>query len=555
MGAEADRSRGDREGVAGARRRVGDAGAGRRFAGAEPVLDDLVRLAAESRDPWRAAMVAADSNTRAGVLSGLQHASGNASVQRMLAPHALRPNVQRQPEDLGDVEDWPESQPAVDLGDVESWPESQPPIDLGDVDNWRKGETVPGLPPMEEPFWNKESADAVNRLGAGVGTLDNWAKLAKAAGANIGPTGEFLEGAGLATDFANYSASGQNWRESAASTTGGYLAGKGLELAAGSPNPIDIGINAANSVLVASGAPESVTDVSSTVAGVTPSTFAKDTGAYLGRGIQNVAEGAITGDWSGAERQVMDAAEGKSGGAIQGYTLVGGLLGDLASGKSLESSLLDVGSVGAKTSALGRMGSWLGDEAFRFINKDLPEASEFAMKDLSGLWDSITGEEEPKVDDWGNPYVQRQEEDEEEVQSTREGADTSPRSDLGSRIKDASRSGTTLDSSIRQRLEGGLGSDLAGVRVHADAEADRLAREMESVAFTSGSDIFFKSGMYNPESSEGVRLLAHEAAHTIQQAQGPVSGTPTGEGVSISDPGDSFELAAKRAAEELIGAS
>jgi outer membrane protein OmpA-like peptidoglycan-associated protein len=119
-------------------------------------------------------------------------------------------------------------------------------------------------------------------------------------------------------------------------------------------------------------------------------------------------------------------------------------------------------------------------------------------------------------------------------------------------IQAAARGGQPLESGARERLEQGLGADLSAVRVHADSEGDRLARSVDAVAFTSGSDIFFRQGAYNPSADEGVRLLAHETAHVVQQAAGPVAGTPTGAGLSISDPGDAFERAADATAQRVM---
>jgi hypothetical protein len=124
--------------------------------------------------------------------------------------------------------------------------------------------------------------------------------------------------------------------------------------------------------------------------------------------------------------------------------------------------------------------------------------------------------------------------------------------DLGQRIQSRSGSGGNLDSGVQRTLESGLGADLSNVRVHTDGEADHMARSVDSVAFTTGSDIFFREGMYNPGSSDGMRLLAHEATHTVQQSQGPVSGTPSAGGVSISDPSDSYEQAAERSADNVM---
>jgi hypothetical protein len=120
--------------------------------------------------------------------------------------------------------------------------------------------------------------------------------------------------------------------------------------------------------------------------------------------------------------------------------------------------------------------------------------------------------------------------------------------DVGSRIQARAGQGSNLDAGVQRRLESGLGADLSSVRIHTDHEADHLARSVDAVAFTTGSDIYFRAGTYNPGTPEGLHLLAHEATHTVQQAAGPVAGTPAAGGVAISDPGDSFEQAAEQAA-------
>jgi hypothetical protein len=53
--------------------------------------------------------------------------------------------------------------------------------------------------------------------------------------------------------------------------------------------------------------------------------------------------------------------------------------------------------------------------------------------------------------------------------------------------------------------------------VHTDQEADTLSRSLSARAFTTGNDIFFKQGEYNPDSTAGQKLITHELAHTIQQ--------------------------------------
>ncbi len=96
----------------------------------------------------------------------------------------------------------------------------------------------------------------------------------------------------------------------------------------------------------------------------------------------------------------------------------------------------------------------------------------------------------------------------------------------------AASSAHRLDSGVNVRIGGMLGADFSGVRIHTDEAAQRAADSMNARAFTKGKDIYFNEGEYDPGSSSGQRLLAHELTHTIQQgqvAQTAGSGKNTGE--------------------------
>jgi hypothetical protein len=123
--------------------------------------------------------------------------------------------------------------------------------------------------------------------------------------------------------------------------------------------------------------------------------------------------------------------------------------------------------------------------------------------------------------------------------------------DLAARIRHAP-GGTLLAAPTQQRLERALGADLTAVRVHTDGEADHLARAVDAVAFTTGPEIFFRSGAYQPSSSDGMRTLTHEVTHTLQQAAGPVAGTLIADGVAVSNPDDQFEQAATNTAAQIV---
>ena len=77
--------------------------------------------------------------------------------------------------------------------------------------------------------------------------------------------------------------------------------------------------------------------------------------------------------------------------------------------------------------------------------------------------------------------------------------------------------GQKLDDGVRGQMESGIGADFSNVNVHTDSNADALNRSLQARAFTHGNDVFFRSGEYNPGSSDGQKLLAHELTHVVQQ--------------------------------------
>lgn len=111
------------------------------------------------------------------------------------------------------------------------------------------------------------------------------------------------------------------------------------------------------------------------------------------------------------------------------------------------------------------------------------------------------------------------------------------------RIQERRGAGNPLPENIQRHLEHGLNHDLSRVRIHDDAEADTLARKVNAVAFTSGQDVYFQSGKYQPNTQSGLELLAHEVTHTVQQARGEV-----GSGL---DPSASKETEARETGKRL----
>jgi Domain of unknown function (DUF4157) len=95
---------------------------------------------------------------------------------------------------------------------------------------------------------------------------------------------------------------------------------------------------------------------------------------------------------------------------------------------------------------------------------------------------------------------------------------------------------------LLQHFESELGAPFQDVRFHTDREADALARSVASRAFTTGTDIYFADGQFNPGTSEGRRLIGHELTHVAQQRGAPTSGP-----LRVSQPGEPLEREAEAA--------
>lgn len=80
--------------------------------------------------------------------------------------------------------------------------------------------------------------------------------------------------------------------------------------------------------------------------------------------------------------------------------------------------------------------------------------------------------------------------------------------------------GEPMSSDLRGFMEPRFGADFGGVRLHRDEEAARLGENLQARAFTYQNHVFFARDQYQPGTSEGRRLLAHELGHTVQQDQG-----------------------------------
>lgn len=122
-------------------------------------------------------------------------------------------------------------------------------------------------------------------------------------------------------------------------------------------------------------------------------------------------------------------------------------------------------------------------------------------------------------------------------------------------IRSKRGSGQSLDSGIAEKAGGVLGQDFSDVNVHTDSQSDELNKQLGAKAFTTGNDIFFRSGAYNPGNSDGQRLIAHELTHVAQQgaAQESLGRPPSVQGkMTVNDPNDQYESEADNVADVVM---
>ena len=144
---------------------------------------------------------------------------------------------------------------------------------------------------------------------------------------------------------------------------------------------------------------------------------------------------------------------------------------------------------------------------------------------------------------YGNHYVQRV------LQSEQEPGPSNSESlnNIKGNIQRANGSGQTLNPPFRAQMEPTFGPSFDKVRVHTDSQADSLNRSLKSKAFTTGQDIFFRKGEYNPHSTSGKELIVHKLTHVVQQG-----GTQIQPKLAVSQPGDKYEQEADEVARAVV---
>jgi hypothetical protein len=77
--------------------------------------------------------------------------------------------------------------------------------------------------------------------------------------------------------------------------------------------------------------------------------------------------------------------------------------------------------------------------------------------------------------------------------------------------------GQSLPNELRNFYEPRFGCDFSNAKLHTDSAAAKSASSINALAYTTGNNIVFNSGQYDPASTKGRQLLAHELTHIVQQ--------------------------------------
>ena len=129
--------------------------------------------------------------------------------------------------------------------------------------------------------------------------------------------------------------------------------------------------------------------------------------------------------------------------------------------------------------------------------------------------------------------TEQQDQEPERLQTTRVESGSLRQTAVPPIVHEVLRSpGQPLDAATRASMEPRFGYDFSRVRVHADPRAAESARAVDALAYTVGHHIAFGQRQYSPESTEGIKLLAHELTHVMQR---PVLSTTAPTALDIAD--------------------
>ncbi|MFC6671245.1 DUF4157 domain-containing protein [Marinobacterium aestuariivivens] len=148
------------------------------------------------------------------------------------------------------------------------------------------------------------------------------------------------------------------------------------------------------------------------------------------------------------------------------------------------------------------------DQVAQRVTADTPQAVSISPLDMLAIQRMPEG------------AVATRDEEEELLQASADGPVGEPDSHIERGIGAARGGGESLTAATRSYFEPRFGTRFADTRIHDSPSAHRLASDLGARAFTTGSDVFFNAGEYQPDTRAGQQLLAHELTHVVQQRRG-----------------------------------
>ncbi|MDQ7094155.1 DUF4157 domain-containing protein [Desulfosporosinus sp. PR] len=88
-----------------------------------------------------------------------------------------------------------------------------------------------------------------------------------------------------------------------------------------------------------------------------------------------------------------------------------------------------------------------------------------------------------------------------------------------------------LPEQMRARMEAHFGFDLSGVTCKESSEVSDIGAK----AYARGNVIKFSPGQFNPDTAAGRRMIGHELAHVVQQAEGGIKSNVEGSSVNYDE--------------------
>jgi hypothetical protein len=154
--------------------------------------------------------------------------------------------------------------------------------------------------------------------------------------------------------------------------------------------------------------------------------------------------------------------------------------------------------------------------ASKIMRMAVPEGSvAYVRTESGGVFRQVKGEEkEKKLQRFESPYIARFAGC---IPMRKAEGQPNVASNVAAEIQSSTAGGSPLPLSVRRFMEPRFRADFSKVRIHTDAKAAKLNRQVNARAFAVGNSIFFGESNFKPDTHEGRELIAHELTHTVQQ--------------------------------------